>query len=72
MTADQIIPWIERLGIAGVFALMWWFERQEKLIERKERMRMQAVVESFLPVMQATTRVQQALHRVVAGGDEDA
>lgn len=69
MSLEQFFPWLERLGIGAVFALMWWMERKEKLAERKERLRMQSLVESYLPVITSTARVQKALHKVVIGDD---
>lgn len=34
---ESLIPLILQGGVAVVLALMWWFERQDKLYERSER-----------------------------------
>lgn len=53
------------LGVGGVFAFMWW-------IERKERLRLQRVLEGYLmPMVEQTQRIMRSVRRVVADGDDD-
>lgn len=63
MTIEQVIDWMQKLGPGGIMAVMWY-------LERKERVRLQAVVESFLPVVEANARVNRALRRVVTGNED--
>lgn len=60
MTIEQVIDWMQKLGPGGIMAVMWF-------LERKERVRLQGIVEGFLPIVAANARVNRALRRVVAG-----
>lgn len=63
MTIDQVLDWMQKLGPGGIMAVMWF-------LERKERVRLQTMLEGFLPVVQANARVNRALRRVVAGNGD--
>lgn len=71
ITLDQVFEWAQKLGIAGAFGVMWWFERKEKLVERRERMRLQGVVERYLPVAENSIRVSKAVTKAFGVGPED-
>lgn len=63
MTIEQVIDWMQKLGPGGIMAVMWY-------LERKERVRLQSIIESFLPVVEANARVNRALRRVVTGNGD--
>lgn len=63
MTVDQLVAIIANIGAPGVLIAWLWSERQERL-------RLQRIVEGFLPVLQGTQRAMQNVSRVV-GGDGD-
>lgn len=52
---DQVYEAIRAFGIGGVFALMWWLERQERL-------RLQQLLEGFLPT---ATNAIKSFNRVL-------
>lgn len=62
MTIEMFVDWMQKLGPGGIFALMFY-------LERKERIRLQGIIESFLPVVEANARVNRALRRVVTGSE---
>lgn len=64
MTIEQLLDLAQKLGPGGIFALMFF-------LERKERIRLQGIIESFLPVVEANARVNRALRRVVAGEGQE-
>lgn len=52
-------------GGAAIMAVMWW-------LERKERIRLQRVLEGYLlPMAQTTQRVMRSMHKVITGDDDD-
>lgn len=64
MTLEQILQVVTSAGPAGVLAL-WLFS------ERKERLRLQRIVEGFLPLMRGTERAMRNVNRVVTGDVDD-
>lgn len=63
MSIEQLIDWMQKLGPGGIMAVMWY-------LERKERVRLQNIIEGFLPVVEANARVNRALRRVVTGNGD--
>ena len=56
--------------------MLWlWSERRERLRERQERLRLQQVIEGFLPVLESTRRTMRNVNRIVGGdlvvGDDE-
>jgi len=65
MTVDQLLTVLTSAGAPGVLVLWLWSER-------KERLRLQRIIEGFLPLMTGTQRAMRNVTRVVGGdGDED-
>lgn len=59
------IDLVQKAGAAGaaIMAVMWW-------LERKERIRLQRVLEGYLlPMAQTTQRVMRSMHKVITGDD---
>lgn len=63
---EQIIELVNKAGAAGgaIFVLMW-------LLERKERQRLQKILETFLPTFESASRVMRSVKRVITGNDDD-
>lgn len=58
---------VQKAGAAGaaIMAVMWW-------LERKERIRLQRVLEGYLlPMAQTTQRVMRSMHKVITGNDDE-
>lgn len=52
-------------GVAAIMGVMWW-------LERKERIRLQRVLEGYLlPMAQNTQRVMRSMHKVIMGDGEE-
>lgn len=65
MTIEQLLGVVQTAGAGTtvIFAIMWWLERQERL-------RLQRVLEGFLPTIR---NVLRSVNRAVSTeGDEDA
>lgn len=60
MNLEQVFPYIEKFGLWGVFALMWW-------LERKERVRLQGILEGYLPAFRESARVIRSVNKVLPG-----
>lgn len=67
MSVEQLWGFVQQAGIGGVFALMWWMALKDRDRERNERLRLQGIIEGYLPVVQAQARVNSAMSRVVTG-----
>jgi hypothetical protein len=64
VTLDQLIGLVTQGGPAVILAAWLWSER-------RERMRLQRVLESFLPLIAGTQRALRSVNRVVSGEIED-
>ena len=51
--------------------IMWWYQRKAYLDERTERMRLQRVIEGFLPTAHSLARSNRALSKVIGGDNGD-
>lgn len=49
MTIEQLVNLVQTAGPATIFALVWWLERQERL-------RLQRLLEGFLPTVRNLVR----------------
>lgn len=59
---DQIITLLGAGSPFSIMVLMWW-------LERKERIRLQGVVEGFLPTARSLARTSRALTKVMGAPD---
>jgi hypothetical protein len=64
VTIEQLINIVTAGGPSAVLALWLWSER-------KERLRLQRVLESFLPLLAGTQRAMRSVNRVVSGDTSD-
>lgn len=64
MTIEQFISVITSVGAPGVLAMWLW-------TELTERRRLQHIVESFLPLLDGTTRVTKSIGRMVEKSTEN-
>lgn len=62
MTLQEAMQVITQLGVTGVL-LLWLYT------ERKERLRLQRVVESFLPLLAGTQRAIRSVSKVITADD---
>jgi hypothetical protein len=67
MDFSTLIDIVRQAGAGGclIFGMMWW-------LERKERLRLQRIVESYLVTFETTLpRVIRSMNRVIGGADGD-
>lgn len=62
MNLQDALQVITQLGVSGVL-LLWLYS------ERKERLRLQRVVESFLPILAGTQRAIRSVSNVITAED---
>lgn len=63
ITLGQVMGWLGATGAVGtpltMMTIMWW-------LERKERIRLQGIVEGFLPSARSLARSSKAMAKVFA------
>lgn len=61
----QVLDIISKIGVTGLLALMWW-------MERKERLRLQRILEGYLmPMVENAAKAMRGVRKAVTGGDGD-
>lgn len=70
-TLEQIIQLVGGGSAFSILAFGWWLEHRRFLAERRERLRVQALLEGYLPTARSLARSTKALSRVVAPDEAD-